>query len=327
MRLSHCRTTCPHCCSRETFSSALLLCSAVAEIEKPERKRDADAASNGNSTCHCLYFGIEIESTMDFTYNGLNAEDFGVCPPATPCESPSSLLPSPTSAYSGRILCSLINAIFVDFVDEDTGQSCLARCTPGKMYLNGKRNLLSLLRTPSCAAALLPPGTPVRMRVAKAAKEQKLIFFKDEYGNQTVALDSEESTKYHPMKRMLRMGKEKTPRTCSHVVVQMWSEAWGNDLAADMLKLPNRQFLQTMSSFDGQADSMLLRLHECVLESDLERKKTLQAAVAAAITPWFLVDHLGPLARSVPRWPETPANMQPIRATVAELHRYSCSAG
>ncbi len=259
---------------------------------------------------------------MEFALNGLQGEDPGVRP-SEPAQSPSQ---------SGAVFRSFLNALFVEFVDEESGESCLAAAVPGKTYLNGRRNMLSVLRTPGAAAALFPPGTPVRLRAARAREEQRLVFLRDEQGRHSVVLEAQESGRASSkagmmtdaIKRLNRVGTDRQVRTCSHVAVQVWSEAWGQEPPRpEVLSGSGKAFSAATEEAERRTEELLRRVHCGVLSEAKvdEGSEAKEADYGAGSEPWFLVSHLGPEARSEPRWPEGQQQGTVAQGTVFKLLR------
>ncbi len=257
---------------------------------------------------------------MDYPQNGLIGPEPGVAPPVAPGDSPE-LLPSSTGSYPGKVLCSLVNAVFFEFVDEESRTTLLARAVPGKLYLNGRRNLLALLRTPGAVATFLQAGAPVRLRVARAEREEDLIFLRDEFGRRTVVPDGDGASRKRPdaIRRIVRTGTDKKSRTCSFVAVQIWSESWGRNV---ILSRPE-EFLAAAKEAAAEEEEMLREVHCRVLkeEDELEAQET----APKEQRPWFLVSHLGAVPRSEPRWPEEEGKEEGVedamKGTVVELLR------
>ena len=68
-----------------------------------------------------------------FRFNGLNREDAYAKHDATP------------TAVEATVVGSFLNGVFVSWEGEG-GKKLCARMTPGKMYLNGRRNLQTIFR-------------------------------------------------------------------------------------------------------------------------------------------------------------------------------------
>ena len=68
-----------------------------------------------------------------FRFNGLNREDAPAKHDAVPAE------------VEATVVGSFLNGVFVSWEGEG-GKKLCARMTPGKMYLNGRRNLQTIFR-------------------------------------------------------------------------------------------------------------------------------------------------------------------------------------
>ncbi len=142
---------------------------------------------------------------MDYPLNGLWGRDLEVDPS-------SPLLPSSSSSYPGKVLCALVNALLIEFVDEASGETHVARACTGKLYLNGRRNLLAALRTPGAVETFLPRGTPLRIRVARAHREERVVLLRDEFGRDSLILEENNKRRPDAIKRLARTGTNKEKR-------------------------------------------------------------------------------------------------------------------
>ena len=68
-----------------------------------------------------------------FRFNGLNRED-------APAKNDAS-----TTAVEATVIGTFLNGVFIQW-EEEGGKKMCARMTPGKMYLNGRRNLQTIFR-------------------------------------------------------------------------------------------------------------------------------------------------------------------------------------
>ena len=68
-----------------------------------------------------------------FRFNGLNRED-------APAKNDAS-----TAAVEATVIGTFLNGVFIQW-EEEGGKKMCARMTPGKMYLNGRRNLQTIFR-------------------------------------------------------------------------------------------------------------------------------------------------------------------------------------
>ena len=68
-----------------------------------------------------------------FRFNGLNREDAAAKNDAS------------TTAVEAKVIGTFLNGVFISW-EEEGGKKLCARMTPGKMYLNGRRNLQTIFR-------------------------------------------------------------------------------------------------------------------------------------------------------------------------------------
>ena len=143
-------------------------------------------------------------------------------------EEPASGKGAESRIADGVVIAAHINAVILE-VQLGAGRTVFARMTPGRMYLNGRRNLLTAFRTDAHLAQFFPTGLRIRVSVAEAEIPEHLIAFTDRLGAPCITHGDESKVKRNldSFKKQLKTAKEGSRREAlvTHVVWRAWSEA------------------------------------------------------------------------------------------------------
>lgn len=237
-----------------------------------------------------------------FRLNGLNAEE------------PGTKRGAASTVVDANILAVHINAVFVEFSDE-TGANKIARMTPGKMYLNGRRNLQCIFRSSEHLRHFLPAGGCVRVCVAETEKEEELITMidKKKFPN-VVTKDKKHLTKeLDPQKKMklIKYATDKRDILVTHVVVKMWSVA--ADGAGEAICVASDAVLDHL---DQGADDFLEEIQKAILSV---QPPELQEYLAEC--KWFFTHFNGLEPAGPPIFPNAPADETGLQGTVVEMQK------
>jgi hypothetical protein len=165
------------------------------------------------------------------------------------------------------VVATHINAIFVEISGVAVGgKTYYARMTPGKMYLNGRRNLQCLFRSSEHLRMFFPHGARFKVSVVEAEVKDEFILIDDEKKHPNV-MYRERRYKGRLLewdKRMLRVGERKQSLEVSHVVWNMWSEPVESSLGKNVFAATGT----ALGYLDKEVDSVLDAFQKTVLSKE-----------------------------------------------------------